>query len=252
VSRLAQSFHLYDVIIVSYEVLRNDIEFFKPHDFNYCVLDEGHIIKNTKTKITTAVKSIQANHRLILSGTPIQNNVLELWSLFDFLMPGFLGTEKQFSERYSKPILAMRGSAKGKEVASSKAQEAGTLALEALHRQVLPFLLRRVKEDVLKDLPPKIIQDYYCSLSSLQKKLYEEFSRSQLSTIGSTLATGSGDKQNAQHVFQSLQYLRKLCNHPMLVLEPQKEEHVALLKELQEDTKNARGLSHAPKLGALK
>jgi hypothetical protein len=125
-------------------------------------------MQNPATKISQAVKAIQSQHRLILSGTPIQNNVLELWSLFDFLMPGFLGTEKVFREQYSKPILASKD---GK--ASSQAQEAGALALEALHRQVLPFLLRRVKEDVLGDLPPKIIQDYYCDLSPIQRMLYE-------------------------------------------------------------------------------
>ena len=83
-------------------------------------------------------------------GTPIQNNVLELWSLFDFLMPGFLGTERQFQARYGRPILQSRDAK-----SSSREQEAGALAMEALHRQTLPFLLRRMKEDVLKDLPPK-------------------------------------------------------------------------------------------------
>lgn len=165
---------------------------------------------------SVAIKRLTANNRLILSGTPIQNNVLELWSLFDFLMPGFLGTEKQFTARYSKPILASRD-----PKSSQREQEAGmdiinllyllwipfkwpihvttvqtkrtlqfhwsfkhqlslnrynvqnstllrlcvipvmyagVLAMEALHRQVLPFVLRRTKEDVLKDLPPKITQ----------------------------------------------------------------------------------------------
>lgn len=88
---------------------------------------------------------------------------MELWSLFDFLMPGFLGSEKIFNERFGKPILSSRDSK-----SSSKEQEAGALALEALHKQVLPFLLRRLKEDVLHDLPPKIIQDYYCELSDIQ------------------------------------------------------------------------------------
>ncbi len=148
--------------------------------------------QNSKSRTTQAVKLVQASHRLILSGTPIQNNVLELWSLFDFLMPGFLGNERQFTQQYSasarprSPIPDRHGATHwrcvfcraGKPIqasreakASSAENEAGTLALEALHRQVLPFLLRRVKEDVLGDLPPKVIQDYYCDLSPLQTTL---------------------------------------------------------------------------------
>jgi TATA-binding protein-associated factor len=107
-AKLARSLKNFDVVITSYEVVRNDIDSLQRMTWHYCILDEGHIIKNAKTKLTKAVKSVHANHRLILSGTPIQNNVLELWSLFDFLMPGFLGTEQSFSERFSKPILSNR------------------------------------------------------------------------------------------------------------------------------------------------
>jgi TATA-binding protein-associated factor len=115
-SRLLTKVLAYDVVITSYEVVRNDIANLDGLNWLYCILDEGHVIKNAKTKLTKAVKSIQAQHRLILSGTPIQNNVLELWSLFDFLMPGFLGTEASFNERFSKPILSNRdGKAKNNE-----------------------------------------------------------------------------------------------------------------------------------------
>jgi len=107
-TRLLSKLHNYDVVITSYEVVRNDISSLEPFKWLYCVLDEGHVIKNAKTKLTKAVKMLQAQHRLILSGTPIQNNVLELWSLFDFLMPGFLGTESSFNERFGKPILSNR------------------------------------------------------------------------------------------------------------------------------------------------
>lgn len=117
----------YDVIITSYEVIRADIEALKQVPFLYCVLDEGHTIKNGKSKLSMAIKAIQSNHRLILSGTPIQNNVLELWNLFDFLMPGFLGSEKQFNDKFSKPILANR---EGK--ASARQSEAGKPATNAL------------------------------------------------------------------------------------------------------------------------
>jgi TATA-binding protein-associated factor len=110
----------FDVVITSYEVVRNDIANLVQLNWYYCILDEGHIIKNAKTKITKAVKTLRAQHRLVLSGTPIQNNVLELWSLFDFLMPGFLGSETSFHERFGKPILSTRD---GK--ASAKNNEAG-------------------------------------------------------------------------------------------------------------------------------
>lgn len=112
-----------DVVITSYEAVRADIAELGKIDWLYCVLDEGHIIKNAKTKLSLAVKQIKAQHRLLLSGTPIQNNVLELWSLFDFLMPGFLGSERAFNDKFSKPILADRD---GK--ATPKERDAGEIA----------------------------------------------------------------------------------------------------------------------------
>ncbi|KAJ3838910.1 SNF2 chromatin remodeling protein [Lentinula raphanica] len=248
-AKLVPKFNTYDVVVTSYEVVRNDINNLESLRWLYCILDEGHVIKNAKTKLTKAVKSIQAQHRLILSGTPIQNNVLELWSLFDFLMPGFLGTESSFNERFSKPILSNRD---GK----SKNGEAAALALEALHKQVLPFLLRRLKEDVLNDLPPKIIQDYYCDLSELQKNLYDDFSKSSgrqnVENAVQSSASSSSSKEGAQqHIFQSLQYLRKLCNHPALVLKDQDAINGALEK-VGKKTEGLADIQHAPKLLALR
>ncbi|KAK4687502.1 TATA-binding protein-associated factor, partial [Tremellales sp. Uapishka_1] len=239
----------FDVVITSYEVVRNDIDFLSKMNWLYCVLDEGHIIKNAKTKLSAAVKQLQANHRLLLSGTPIQNNVLELWSLFDFLMPGFLGNDKLFNDRFSKPILADRD---GK--ATPKERELATSALEALHRQVLPFLLRRLKEDVLHDLPPKIIQDYYCELSPIQKQLYDEFSKSKAAEEAGEVVSSSdaGGGQGQQHVFQSLQYLRKLCNHPKLVLDNDPARTKALMAKLGSGTPGIDDITQAPKLEALK
>lgn len=236
-----------DIVITSYEVCRNNIEVFAPQNWNYCVLDEGHLIKNPIAKTTIAVKRLDSNHRLILSGTPIQNNVLELWSLFDFLMPGFLGTEKVFKDRFAKPIAASRYSK-----SSAKEQEAGALAIEALHKQVLPFLLRRLKEEVLADLPPKILQNYYCDLSELQRRLFDDFTKK----AGKVLAdkASSGDKEAKQHIFQALQYMRKLCNSPQLVLKPGKDDQQtqtieAFLRSKKSDLKDP---IHTPKLGALR
>ncbi|XP_063291293.1 TATA-binding protein-associated factor 172 isoform X1 [Pelobates fuscus] len=254
-ARLQQQVKRHNLIVASYDVVRNDIEFFRNMKFNYCILDEGHVIKNGKTKLSKAVKQLTANYRVILSGTPIQNNVLELWSLFDFLMPGFLGTERQFAARYGKPILASRDAR-----SSSREQEAGVLAMEALHRQVLPFLLRRMKEDVLQDLPPKIIQDYYCNLSPLQVQLYEDFAKSRAKTdLEETVSTTSVAEETEKpkhkatgHVFQALQYLRKLCNHPALVLTAHHPEYKKISEQLTTQNSSLRDIQHAPKLSALK
>ena len=236
----------YEVVVMSYEVLRKDVEVLAAQAWNYMVLDEGHVIKNAKTKLAQAVKRIQAEHRLVLSGTPVQNNVLELWSLFDFLMPGFLGSERDFNEAFSRPILASRDAK-----ASARDIEAGTLALEALHRQVLPFLLRRRKEDVLHDLPPKIIQDQYADLSALQLRLYESFAKN--TNVSAELDAAEAEEAAAskatQHVFQALQYLRKLCSHPALVYDPAIPMHVAALKEAGGEL---HSIQHAPKLLALR
>jgi TATA-binding protein-associated factor len=176
----------HDIVVLSYDTLRIEADYFCETRFNYCVLDEGHIIKNPKSKIAVAVKGVQARHRLLLSGTPIQNDVVELWSLFDYLMPGFLGTEAQFRQLYCKPILKSRDTK-----ATPKEQENGTLALDRLHRQVLPFVMRRMKEDVLADLPPKIIQDYQCELSPLQVRLYGAFAKSELKVTDSEFGATS-------------------------------------------------------------
>lgn len=245
----------HNLVIASYDIVRKDIAFFSTVHWNYVVLDEGHIIKNGKTKCSQAMKQLVANHRLILSGTPIQNNVLELWSLFDFLMPGFLGTEKQFASKFSRPILASRDAK-----SSAKEQEAGALAMEALHRQVLPFILRRVKEDVLMDLPPKITQDLLCELSPLQQRLYEDFSRTHLKSDDLSAlekidpADGGADGMlvKKSHIFQALRYLQNVCNHPKLVLTKHHPEFVGIQTELAIVKKSLNDIEHAAKLPALK
>jgi TATA-binding protein-associated factor len=244
-ARLRDQLHKTDIVITSYDICRNDADILTPLNWNYLVLDEGHLIKNPRAKVTIAVKSLQSNHRLILSGTPIQNNVLELWSLFDFLMPGFLGTEKVFLDRFAKPIAASRFSK-----SSSKEQEAGALAIEALHKQVLPFLLRRLKEEVLDDLPPKILQNYYCDLSDLQKKLFEDFTKKEGKTIAEK--AGAGDKEAKQHIFQALQYMRKLCNSPALVMKEGHKQYEETQRLLAKQGTSLRDPIHAPKLLALR
>jgi len=245
-----------NIVVTSYDIVRNDIEFFRELIWNYCVLDEGHIIKNGRTKLSKAIRFLTATHRLILSGTPIQNNVTELWSLFDFLMPGFLGSERQFNNRYTKPILQSR-----EPKCSSRDLEAGALAMESLHRQVLPFILRRLKEDVLDDLPPKIIQDYYCELSPLQSKLYEDFTHSRLckdvtkkslNELADESVQVGAKAQSKSHVFQALQYLKNVCNHPKLVLTTKHPNYLDFKKMLDSERGSLDDISHSSKLKALK
>ncbi|XP_052171300.1 TATA-binding protein-associated factor BTAF1 [Diospyros lotus] len=252
-------FDKHNIVITSYDMVRKDVDYLGQLFWNYCILDEGHIIKNSKSKITSAVKQLKAQHRLILSGTPIQNNVLDLWSLFDFLMPGFLGTERQFQATYGKPLLAARDSK-----CSAKDAEAGALAMEALHKQVMPFLLRRTKDEVLSDLPEKIIQDRYCDLSLVQLKLYEQFSGSPVRQEISGMVKlneldsgeGSASPRASSHVFQALQYLLKLCSHPLLVIgEKASNAFSCLLSELfpgsSDIVSELHKLHHSPKLVAL-
>jgi TATA-binding protein-associated factor len=247
-ARLLSKISEYDCVVASYDTVRNDVDALSKFDWLYCILDEGHVIKSAKTKTTKAVKMIKAQHRLILSGTPIQNNVLELWSLFDFLMPGFLGTEKQFMERYGRPILASRDAK-----VSAREHERAALALDALHKQVLPFVLRRMKEDVLDDLPPKIIQDISCEMSDVQRQLFDDYMRTQNRDELNDDALQDGTPDQQQHVFQTLQYLRRLVCHPLMVFDPQKPRHRQIEQALKQSSgKTIADIANAPKLLALK
>ena len=144
-----------------------------------------------------------------------------------------------------KPIAASRFAK-----SSSKEQEAGALAIEALHKQVLPFLLRRLKEEVLDDLPPKILQNYYCDLSDLQRKLFEDFTKKEGKTIAEKAA--AGDKEGKQHIFQALQYMRKLCNSPAFVMKEDNKQYAEIQRMLAKQGSSIQDPIHAPKLTALK
>ncbi|VDO06247.1 unnamed protein product [Rodentolepis nana] len=214
----------YNLLISTYEVIRSDIEFLQETFFEYLILDEGHVIKNTKSKISCAVKKLKARHRLVLTGTPIQNRVNDLWSLFDFLMPGFLApSEAAFNSRFGRPILLTRD-----PKATPQLQRAGQKALDDLHRITMPFILRRMKEDVLQDLPPKVIQDYSCTMTPLQAKLYETFTNSPEGQEALNLAFGRSTEEgegeaiakSSRGGFGSIKYLLSVCNHPCLVLSP--------------------------------
>ncbi|KAI0981644.1 hypothetical protein GJ496_003822 [Pomphorhynchus laevis] len=235
-----QCFH---VLVASYDSVRNDIHFFSSLRFSYVVLDEGHIIRRSKTKISNAIRQLSAKHRLILTGTPIQNNLTELWNLFNFLMPGYLGTERQFNIRFGKPL----NISSNKDSNRCTDIEKGAVALGALHKQVLPLMLRRTKRDVLTCLPPKIIQDYYCEMSVIQSILYDEFCNDYSEGISNTNTDKSGQESN--HVFKTLLYLKKLCNHPAIVCNEthpkwnEVQEHLTLMNVELSDIRNSGKLN---------
>ncbi|MCZ7635797.1 MAG: SNF2-related protein [Verrucomicrobia bacterium] len=142
-----------DVVVTSYALIRRDADRYREVTFDTVVLDEAQHIKNRQTQNAQAVKAVRATHRLVLTGTPLENSVLDLWSIFDFLMPGYLGSAKDFRERYELPITRDRD-----------AQAQARLA-----RRLRPFLLRRLKREVAADLPPKLEQVAYCELTPTQR-----------------------------------------------------------------------------------
>ncbi|MHB9007766.1 MAG: SNF2-related protein [Limisphaerales bacterium] len=152
--QIAQS----DLVITSYALVRRDAERYRGVEFDTVALDEAQHIKNRATQNAQAVKSIRSRHRLVLTGTPLENSVLDLWSIFDFLMPGYLGGAKDFRERYEQPIARDRDAA----------------VQARLARRVRPFLLRRLKRDVAADLPEKIEQVAYCELTAPQAAVYRQ------------------------------------------------------------------------------
>ena len=144
-----------ELYITTYDYLRRDVELYMSMEFEYIVLDEAQFIKNPKTKNAQSVKSLKSKHRLALTGTPIENGLSELWSIFDFLLPGYLYSLNYFTKNFEKPI----------QMGDDKRQA-------QLQKLVSPFILRRTKKQVLKDLPDKVEKDLWLNLSPEEKQLY--------------------------------------------------------------------------------
>ncbi|CAJ0586956.1 unnamed protein product, partial [Mesorhabditis spiculigera] len=191
------------------------------HAWNYAILDEGHVLRNTKTAIWRAANELTAESRLILSGTPVQNSAADLWALFAWLMPGYLGDEKQFRTNFLRAILKCRSPKAGE-----KEMQAGTDALARLHRLALPFVLRRMKQDVLPELPEKIVQDYECELTEAQRTLYK------LIADRCTMDSERLNRKQGLTPLHTLLSLRKVLDHPSLIAD--------IIPRLEADTATAR------------
>ena len=191
----------YDLLITSYPLLQKDLPQYEAQQFNYCVLDEAQYVKNPRTRGAHAVKKVRSEYRLALTGTPLENSVEELWSIFDFLMPDFLGRHAHFQRRFGAPIMK-RGDAE---------------VLTRLRSRIACFMLRRTKEEVLKELPAKIEQTMECTLSDEQNILYQEvLARVRSDIFGEVKKKGFASSQI--HILAGLTKLRQICNHPALVL----------------------------------
>lgn len=193
----------YDLVITGYAMMQKDAGLYEEAKirFNYCVLDEAQFIKNHTTKNARVIKQISADYRLALTGTPLENSVQEIWSIFDFLMPGFLGSYNAFVKKYEKPIM--------------KASDAK--ALDDLRRKAECFMLRRTKSEVLKELPPKVEQTAHCQLEKAQNILYQEVLANVKAEIYETVEKKSFAKSQI-HILAGLTKLRQVCNHPVLLL----------------------------------
>lgn len=189
-----------DVVLTSYALLHRDIEKLKAQPFHLVILDEAQYIKNPRAQVAQAACQLVARHRLCLSGTPVENHLGELWSLMRFLMPGFLGSEKSFNERFRKAIEKQGDEAR----------------FDALKRRVAPLILRRTKDQVAKELPPKTILVHLIELSTPQKDLYETIRATMDKRVRDAIAA-RGIEQSQILFLDALLKLRQLCCHPSLL-----------------------------------
>jgi SNF2 family DNA or RNA helicase len=198
-----------DLVVTSYALIRRDAEQYRGVEFDTIVLDEAQHIKNRQTQNAQAVKAIRARNRFVLTGTPIENSVLDLWSIFDFLMPGYLGSATDFKERYELPI----------------ARENNPEAKSRLARRIRPFLLRRLKTEVAKDLPDKIEQVSFCELTSEQQEVYQQLLESSRQEISNAVGQ-QGLQKSRMIILTALLRLRQVCcDLRLLKLEGVKENN---------------------------
>jgi superfamily II DNA or RNA helicase len=187
-----------DLFVTSYGLIQRDLELFEKIPFSYVILDEAQAIKNRETQSARSVKKLKASHRLVLTGTPVENSLDDLWSLFDFLMPGFLGSHDRFFQTYIRPT------------------KENNKTLEMLRKRIAPFVLRRMKKDVLNDLPPISHSIYYCALRDEQHALYQAAAKQAKKELSDLVEREGFDKARL-HILTTLTRLKQICCHPSLV-----------------------------------
>jgi SNF2 family DNA or RNA helicase len=192
----------HDLIVTNYALLRRDLEELQKFSFRCVILDEAQFIKNPGAQVTHSVKQLKCEHRLALTGTPLENRLLDLWSIVDFIQPGYLGNQEYFTETY--------------EARGENAESAQRIARKRLAAKLRPLLLRRLKKHVAKDLPDRIEQRRDCQLADEQRKLYLAELRRSREQVMKTVAE-KGLNKSKIHVLAALTRLRQICCHPKLV-----------------------------------
>ena len=200
--RLLEDYQKYDLIITSYDLLKRDIVLYEDKSFKYIIADEAQYIKNASTQNATSLKKLNGDIKFALTGTPIENSIAELWSIFDFIMPGYLYNYNKFKKKFEEPIL----------------KNNDTDALEKLKRLISPFILRRVKKDVLTELPEKNITIMKNEMESEQEKLYLAYLSQTKKEITEELHDNNFEKSKFK-ILMLLTRLRQICCHPSLFIE---------------------------------
>lgn len=189
-----------DILVTSYETLRRDMGLLQAQAWDYVILDEAQKIKNPITETARASRNLLARHRLAVTGTPIENRLDELWALFDFLMPGYLGSQARFKRDFDGPI----------------SREKSAAAAEELKRKIAPFVLRRMKEQVATDLPPKLYVARECKLTKEQSQLYARVAGEGRDRVLKE-AQGKDRMAMSMSILASLTQLKQICCHPALL-----------------------------------
>ncbi|MCD8534317.1 MAG: SNF2 family helicase [Verrucomicrobia bacterium] len=184
----------HDLVITSFALIQRDIDHYLEHNFESVLVDEAQNIKNPKSRSAQAIRRLRSRNRFALTGTPIENRILDLWSVMDFVMPGYLGDMKDFQVRYEAPIAKLKDAS----------------VAERLRRRVKPFILRRLKSEVAKELPEKIDQVRLCEMSQDQASLYRSILNSSRDKIANAVQS-SGFARNQFLIFQTLTRLRQVC-----------------------------------------
>ncbi len=220
-----------DVVLTTYGTLRSDIDWLAAYPFHYVILDEGQFIKNPDAQTSQAVRSLQATHRLVLTGTPIENSLTDLWSQMEFLNPGMLGSLAGFKRRYlqvEKSLGKTNGKndreesgeetkqASGKKGPEKEADHEANDASASLKRLIAPFILRRTKQEVERDLPPLVLEERICAMTPDQESKYEQERSAVRNEVLQQMESGDGSATNLM-VLRALIRLRQIANHPALV-----------------------------------